>query len=38
VVAHPGQIAAYTAEYLTKTTDDFGLPVRYGNLAGTPGA
>jgi len=28
VVAHPEQIAAYTAKYLTKTTDDFGLPVR----------
>ena len=28
VVAHPRQIAAYTAKYLTKTTDDFGLPVR----------
>ena len=28
VVAHPEQIAAYTAKYLTKTTDDLGLPVR----------
>jgi len=28
VVAHPEQIAGYTAKYLTKTTDDFGLPVR----------
>ena len=28
VVAHPEQIAAYTAKYLTKTTDDFGLPTR----------
>lgn len=28
MVAHPEQIAAYTAKYLTKTTDDFGLPVR----------
>jgi hypothetical protein len=28
VVAHPEQVSAYTAKYLTKTTDDFGLPVR----------
>jgi hypothetical protein len=26
--AHPEQVAAYTAKYLTKTTDDFGLPTR----------
>jgi hypothetical protein len=27
-VAHPGQVAAYTAKYVTKTTDEFGLPTR----------
>jgi hypothetical protein len=26
--AHPHQVAAYLAKYLTKTTEDFGLPVR----------
>ena len=28
VVAHPEQVAAYTAKYLTKTTDEFGLPTQ----------
>jgi hypothetical protein len=28
VVAHPEQVAAYTAKYLTKTTVEFGLPTR----------
>ena len=27
-VVHPEQVAAYLAKYLTKTTDDFGLPAR----------
>jgi hypothetical protein len=27
-VAHPEQVAAYLAKYLTKTTEDFGLPTR----------
>ena len=27
-VAHPEQVAAYLAKYLTKTTEDFGLPGR----------
>lgn len=27
-VVHPRQVAAYLAKYLTKTTEDFGLPVR----------
>lgn len=32
-VVHPKQVAAYLAKYLTKTTEDFGLPARVG----TPG-
>ena len=27
-VAHPRQVAAYLSKYLTKTTEDFGLPAR----------
>jgi hypothetical protein len=32
--AHPQQVAAYLAKYLTKTTEDFGLPASVGH----PGA
>ena len=43
-VVHPEQVAAYLAKYLTKTTDDFGLPAKvrsahHARLAGaTPHA
>lgn len=30
--AHPEQVAAYLAKYLTKTTEDFGLPARVRSL------
>ena len=30
-VVHPEQVAAYLAKYLTKTTDEFGLPTRVKN-------
>jgi hypothetical protein len=32
-VAHPGQLAAYLAKYLTKATEDFGLPQRVFSAA-----
>ena len=32
-VAHPRQVAAYLAKYLTKTTEDFGLPARVKSAA-----
>ena len=32
-VVHPEQVAAYLAKYLTKATEDFGLPVKVRSLA-----
>jgi hypothetical protein len=32
-VVHPEQVAAYLSKYLTKTTDDFGLPTRVKSAA-----
>jgi hypothetical protein len=32
-VVHPGQVAAYLAKYLSKTTEEFGLPIRVKSAA-----
>ena len=32
-VVHPEQVAAYLAKYLTKTTEDFGLPTRVRSVS-----
>ncbi|NEE02071.1 replication initiator [Phytoactinopolyspora halotolerans] len=36
--AHPEQVAAYLAKYLTKSTEDFGLPVRVRSAASAAAA
>lgn len=36
--AHPEQVAAYLAKYLTKSTEDFGLPVRVHSAASAAAA
>lgn len=37
-VVHPEQVAAYLSKYLTKTTEDFGLPVKVRSVSQARGA
>ena len=36
-VTHPERVAAYLAKYLTKTTEEFGLPSRVRSVTGREG-